>query len=192
MTELLPPDWDAPLAVDDYVRATPKGAKIKGLFVEAVAEACRAKGLPLATARERYLAFNDYPLVEHLRVLADGAAALFPDRSLRRGLRSIGRSAYSTLVQSTFGKVVFGGGAVEMRPSIDAILRAYAVTMPSGKIDIIDSTPSSVTLRMTAIYTFLDSHHVGIFEGLAYACGVHAEVRVRLASLVAGDVRVTW
>ena len=192
MNDFLSPDWDAPLDVSDYVRTTPKTAQIKGMFLAAIVDGCREKGEPLAGARDRYLSFNDYPLVEHLELMAKGAPVLFPGRSLRRALRSTGRASYATFVRSVVGRVVFGGSAVEMMSSIVAMIRGYNVAMPCGKLDIVDSSATSVTLRMSGMYTFLDSHHVGVFEGVARACGVRAEVRVRLSSLVAGDMLITW
>ena len=72
------------------------------------------------------------------------------------------------------------------------MIRGYAVSMPCAKIDVVESSAGSVTLRMTGMYTFVDSHHVGVFEGVARACGVRAESTVRLHSLVAGDMRLTW
>ena len=191
-TDFISPDWDAPLEVGAYVRATPRTAQIKGMFISAVVDACREKGHALAGARDRYVAFNDYPLIEHLELMACGAPLLFPDRSLRRALRSIGRASYSTFVRSMVGRVVFGGSAIEILPSIEAMIRGYEVSMPSAKIHLVDSSPNHATLRMSAMHTFYDSHHVGVFEGVAHACGLRAEVLVRPHSLIAGDMLIKW
>ena len=191
-TEFLSPAWDAPLDVSEYVHATPKTAQIKGMFISAVVDACREKGHTLSGARDRYIPFHDYPLVEHLELMAEGAPLLFPERSLRRALRSVGRASYATFVRSLVGRVVLSGSAGEMRPTIEAMIRGYEVSMPCAKLHIVDSSATSVTLTMTGMYTFLDSHHVGVFEGVARASGVHAEVLVRLRSLVAGDMRISW
>jgi hypothetical protein len=40
--------------------------------------------------------------------------------------------------------------------------------------------------------TFLDSHHVGLIEGVMRGAGVRAEVSVRLASLASCDFLVEW
>jgi hypothetical protein len=47
-------------------------------------------------------------------------------------------------------------------------------------------------LRFFGVYNFLDCHHVGVLEGVAYACGVRADVRLRLDSPSAGEIELTW
>src|SRR3954463_3688811 len=153
------PDWDAPLDVESYLRATPRTATSKGMFTAAVIEGARRKGIALAGARERYLPFADYPLTEHMQILVEGAQALFPEVTLREGLRRLGRGAYDIFVQSTVGKVIFSRGSDGVAEVLGALVKAYEVTEPSVRFEVIEASKEQAVVRWSGVYSFLDSHH---------------------------------
>ena len=47
-------------------------------------------------------------------------------------------------------------------------------------------------VRLTDFWNFLDSHQVGILEGLCRACGVKAEVTLWTEGLSRGEFLVKW
>ena len=91
MARHLEPAWDAPLDGETYLREVPATASIKGMFPAAVAAEAKNRGIVLRHASERYRAFLDYPLSQHMALLLEAADALWPEIFNRRGLRKMGR-----------------------------------------------------------------------------------------------------
>ena len=86
--EFVAPDWNAPLDVEAAVALCPETAIIKGFLSQALVDAAAQDG----TARGPYVAFSDYSLREHMRLLVESARSRFPDAPLRIGLRRFGRA----------------------------------------------------------------------------------------------------
>jgi uncharacterized protein (TIGR02265 family) len=189
--DFVAPDWSAPLDVAAYVDATPRTARIKGMFPSAVADGARSRGLALPSARERYLPFADVPQSEFAMLLVEAAKGFFPDAPLRGALRELGRSAYPVFVQSTVGRVVLSTAA-DMPSALSAAAKAYTVALPTCRVDVTEISKQRAVLSLKHIYYFLDSHHVGVFEGLARSCGVRLQTRVRMKTAFEGDFELTW
>ena len=189
--DFVAPDWDAPLDVAAYVDVMPPSARIKGMYAAAIVDGARARGLLLPSARERYLAFRDVPLREFTTLLVEGAQAFFPDMSLRSGLRKLGRSTHGIFSQSVVGRVVFST-ASDLPGALTACAKAYAISIPPSRAELREVGDRRAILALANVYNFLDSHHVGVLEGVAHACGVHVEARVKLASLFEGEIELTW
>jgi uncharacterized protein (TIGR02265 family) len=189
--DFVAPDWSAPLDVASYVDSTPKGARIKGMFPGAVADSARARGVPLPSARERYLPFADVPVTEFAMMLVEAAQGFFPNVPLRSGLRELGRSAYPVLVQSMVGKVMLSTAA-DMPSGVTAAVKAYGVALPQSKVEIVELSKQRAVITLRHIYYFLDSHHVGCFEGLARSMSVRLTTRIRMRSKFDGDFELSW
>src|SRR5580765_4003187 len=122
------PHWDAPL----------------------VAEAKR-RGFVLPSARERYVQFKFYPLVEHARLLLETCERIYPDRPRRTALRKLGRGAPQALVASTLGRVVLG--SVEgVHAIVEAMAKAYPLNARPSKVDIVESMPARCIVRLEEIH----------------------------------------
>lgn len=184
-------DWDAPLDVDSFLRAMPPNARIKGMYATAVVDGARARGLSLASARERYLAFQDVPMREYSTLLVDAARAFFPGLTLRTGLRKLGRSSHDIFARSVVGRVVLST-ASDLPGALAACAKAYAISLPPARAEVRDLDKHRAVFALANVYNFLDSHHVGVLEGVAHACGVHVEARVKLASPFDGEIELTW
>jgi uncharacterized protein (TIGR02265 family) len=189
--DFVAPDWNAPLDVASYVDSTPRTARIKGMFPAAVADSARARGVPLPSARERYLPFADVPVTEFAMMLVEAAQGFFPNAPLRSALRELGRSAYPVLVQSMVGRVVLSTAA-DMPSGLNAAIKAYSVALPHSRVEIAELSKQRAVVTLRHIYYFLDSHHVGVFEGLARPLGVRLTTRVRMRSKFDGDFELSW
>ena len=82
MTSFVDPPWDQPLDADAVVRSIPSTETVKGMFLQPMLAIAKAKNLALPVERERYVAFQDYPLREHAQLLVLTAKAVHPDLSL--------------------------------------------------------------------------------------------------------------
>jgi uncharacterized protein (TIGR02265 family) len=185
------PSWDAPIDVTAHVNATPTGATIKGMFPAGIVEACEAVGGRPKHAHARYLAFADYPMREYALLLVEAARLLHPRLPLRSGLRKIGRASQPTFARSMLGRVILGA-MHDARSALDAIVKAYGVAMPSASLEVREVSEGRALVRLEGVTTFLDSHHVGVFEGVVRSAGLRAEISVKLSSLSDGELLLEW
>lgn len=189
--DFAPPSWDAPIDVAAHVNATPAGATIKGMFPTAIVEACAAAGTHPKHAIPRYLAFADYSMRDYLPLLVEAARILHPRLTPRSGLRKIGRASQPAFERSMVGKVILGT-LHDVPSAFEAIVKAYRVATPTATVEVCSVAEGRAVIHLGGMTTFLDSHHVGLIEGVMRGAGVRAEVSVRLASLASCDFLVEW
>jgi uncharacterized protein (TIGR02265 family) len=187
------PPWDTPLDVNAELEAIPKGATMKGLFILPMVAEARSRGIVLPSARDRYLTFNDYPLVEHGRVMVESAQAFFPNISTRRGLRKLGRAAVRAFSQTTIGKVMWAS-VDSVDSALDAAAKMYTIAVPSCRMTVVERAQGRAVVRLGGeAHCFLDSNHVGTLEGVLHASGANGgTVAVRIESRFVGEYRLTW
>jgi len=71
------------------------------MFFAYLVAAARAQNIVLPSARDRYLAFNFYPVADLARLVLEAAPLLFPERSLRHALRTLGRGGPDALLTTS-------------------------------------------------------------------------------------------
>ncbi len=181
-----------PLDVQACIGAVPADATMSGLFLSAVVGAAGLAGHRLAHARAGYTGFRRYPLHEHCELLVEAARAIWPDVPIRQALRRLGRGAPRALVASVLGRVVLGSveGPTEV---IRAMARSYPLHTTPGSLEIVDAARGRVVVRLRDIHHFLDSHHVGVFEGVLRHAEVESpSVRIEVLSRCDADLLCEW
>jgi uncharacterized protein (TIGR02265 family) len=185
------PPWDARLDEAAVLEAIPEGASISGMFVAPLVAEAKRLGFALPSARERYLPYKFYPLVEHARILLETCERIYPDKPRRQALRKLGRGAPQALVSSTLGRVVLG--SVEgTQAAIDAMAKAYPLNARPSKVTVVESRPGATIVRLEDIHYFLDSHHVGTFEGVLKFAKVRGRVLIAERGPGAADFLLEW
>jgi uncharacterized protein (TIGR02265 family) len=185
------PPWDAPLDTARVVRAIPPGAKLAGMFFLALLEGAERRQVELAFARERYLPFGFYPVSEFVPLLVEAAERFYPQLSLRRGLRRIGTVGPTAFLTSTLGKVTLGASE-GVHAAVSAIASTYAINLKPSRCDVTQTSERSLILSLEGVPYFLDSHHVGVFEGTLEFAGVSGTVQIRSHSESSGELRLAW
>lgn len=185
------PPWEEPLDAAATIERIPSSATMNGLFLAAVTDLAKARGARLPSARESYVPFRPYLLREHATLLVEAANACWPDRSLREGLRRIGRGAPRTLLRSTLGRVVLGSvdGAHE---AIAAMAKSYPLQTKPCSVEVTRVSHGACIVHMREVMHFLDSHHVGVFEGVIRHAGVEGSVRIHATSWCDADLLCEW
>jgi uncharacterized protein (TIGR02265 family) len=185
------PPWDAPLDVNAELEAIPKAATMKGILILPMLAEARRAGVVLRSARNRYLPFVDYPLVEHARLLVESAQAFYPGLALRRGLRKLGRAAPRAFAQATVGRVLWAG-VDNAESAIEMIAKSYAIASPSARVTIAERAPGRARIRLDGAHCFRDSHHVGLFEGVLLSVNTKCTVEIRMESPNVWEYQLTW
>jgi uncharacterized protein (TIGR02265 family) len=193
MTEavFVEPDWSAPLDVESFVAGIPATAMVKGVFPAAVAAAARRRGLRLVNVRPRYHAFVEVPLREYVPMLVQASAGLYPTLTPRQALRKLGRASYDAFATSMFGRVLLSG-IVDMKSGLQMVSKGLSIVTPAASSKVIEMTDGRALMDLSAAYTFIDSHHVGVFEKVASTVKTRVTVRVSLRTPYDGQVEVTW
>ncbi|MET0343542.1 MAG: DUF2378 family protein [Polyangiales bacterium] len=185
------PPWGAPLDAAAVLRKVPESASVAGMFLTPLSEGAKRAGAALPSARERYLPFQFYPMREHVKLMIEAAPVLFPKVPLRTALRKFGKLAPRSLLESTIGKVVLGS-ASNAEQTLQAMVRTYPLHIRPAQAELTELAAGRAIVRLTDVYYFLDSHHVGAFEGALHFAGKRCQVRVRAASASAADFLIVW
>jgi uncharacterized protein (TIGR02265 family) len=190
--QFVEPPWSDPLDAEREIEAIPPGAQIRGMFIAPVAAEAKRLAPGVVKMRDRYVAFQFYPLREHARLLVDACRALYTDQPLRSGLRKLGRGAPVAFIASTLGKVVLGS-ALGVRDSAAALAKAYGLSLHPGRADVTECTnPNQLIVSLDEVYYFVDCHHVGAFEGAMKHAGVRGQVRMRKRGAFSADLLLEW
>lgn len=185
------PPWGAPLDAHAVIAAIPPTATISGMFLAPLVVEAKRRGIVLPSARERYVPFTFYPLAEHAKLLVESCERLFGDKPLRQALRKLGRGAPQALVATTLGKVVLG--SVEgVGDVIAAMVKAYPLNARPCSVTVLELDASHAIVRLEEVHYFLDSHHVGTFEGVLRYAGVSGGVRIAARGRTAADFLLEW
>jgi uncharacterized protein (TIGR02265 family) len=185
------PPWESPLDLAAELRRVPEALTQKGMFIIPMIAEAKRRGITLNAARDRYVPFHDYPLREHVKLLAESAQAFYPDQPLRMGLRRLGRGAYRAFMESTVGKVVWST-VNGPHDALEGILKGYEIGVPGCSARVVEKRASGAVIRLERVPYFLDSHHVGCFEGAMKAIGIAGRIRIRLDTMSSGDFLCEW
>ncbi len=127
-----------------------------------------------------------------MRLQVEAAPILFPDCSIREGLRRIGWSAYSILLDSHIGRVIFGVLGGNLRRIFALTSRGYGVSLTRGKAEVLRSGANFVSLRLTQIHNFVDSYQVDVMEGVLRHNQRSGQVFVRRHAPLDVELFVHW
>ena len=186
------PPWEAPLDVERVLAGIAPDAKISGMFFVSLVAGAKTRNMVLPSARDRYVPFNFYPVADFARLLVEAAQRFFAGRrSLRHALRSLGRSAPDAFLSSTLGKVTLGS-TEGVHAAVGAMANAYELNLRPSRVSTLDSGPDWVTVRLDKVGYFLDSHHVGTFEGILRFAQVQGSVRIAARGSASADMLLAW
>ena len=95
------------------------------------------------------------------------------------------------MVSSTLDKVVFGS-AEGVHGAAEAMSTTYSINLRPSRAQVVESAPHWLIVRLEDVHYFLDSHHVGIYEGVMLHAGVEGSVRIAIASSRAAELLLSW
>ena len=147
--------------------------------------------MALELPRARYLPFGFYPVREFAPLLVKAAGAFNPHSSLREGLRRIGQAGPAAFLGSTLGRVTLGASE-GVHATVTAIAKTYGINTRPSRCAVVEAADRRMVLSLDDVVYFLDSHHVGVFEGTLEHAGVSGRVRLRRRSPTAADLLLEW
>jgi uncharacterized protein (TIGR02265 family) len=190
-TRFVDPPWNAPLEIQTALQAIPATATISGMFIAPLALEAKRLGVHLPSARERYVPYRFYPLAEHAQVLVETCERVLPQLPVRQALRKLGRGAPKALVTSTLGKVVLAG-AEGVHDVVDAMAKAYPLNARPSRVEVLERSAGRAVVRLEEVHYFVDSHHIGAFEGALRYAGVEGRVLIATRGPAGADFLIEW
>ena len=185
------PPWHAALDVPRALSLISANSTIAGMFFVGLCEGAKRRGLSLPEKRKRYLPFGFYPIAEFAPLLVEAAKLLYPTLALRHGLRAIGAAGPAVLAKSVLGKVTLGS-AIGVHAVIEAIANTYAVNVRPSQCAVTRRAAQACVVSMENVPYFLNSHHVGVFEGTLTHAGVNGRVRIASRSEFSAELLLEW
>jgi len=185
------PPWHAPLDVPRALSLISADCSIAGMFFLGLLEAAKRRAVSLVAPRERYLPFGFYPVAEFAPLLATAAELFYPTHTLRQALRRIGAAGPAVLAKSVLGKVTVGS-AIGVHAVIDAVANTYGVNIRPSRCTVTHRSEQACVVSLDQVQYFLDSHHIGVFEGTMTHGGVSGRVRIARRSDFSAELLLEW
>ena len=143
----------------------------KGRFLQGILDEVKKAGA-VVEGPSQYIAFkDDYPIAEHVTLIANAARAIYPALPLREGMRRLGWLSFATIRDSLIGRVVFGVLGTDIQAITKLVSKAYEISGKGGQAELIDLYPDASRIRLRG-FVLVDTYHVGAFEGVCDLCGL--------------------
>lgn len=175
----------------DTIERTPAANTVKGMYVAGIVEALAQRDIAPRDQR-RYQAFKDYSLRDYMRLCLDAAVTLYPSRSPKEGLRSLGQLAIPTFAQSISGAVVMGTVGRSWELALRCVSRGYQISLKPGEAIVAELSAERALVQLRKVWNFGDSYQVGVVEGLMDWCGLNGEVTAHVISACDTDLKLQW
>jgi len=191
MARFREPPWHAAIDVPRALSLIAADSAIAGMFFLGVVDGAKRRGVTLPGMRERYLPFGFYPVAEFVPLLVAATGLLHPKLSLRQGLRATGAAGPAVLAKTVLGKVTLGS-AIGVHAVIEAIAKTYSVNIRPCRCAVTHKAERACVVSLENVQYFLDSHHVGVFEGTLTHAGVNGRVRIATKSEFNAEFLLEW
>lgn len=191
-----PPSFDEPFDPQAHLDGCPNQVKSVGLFFNDVLSSLRGSK-PRSPrlqqlAAKRYVAFLKYPQREFLELVSLVAAEVHPHVALGEAIRRIGRSNYTTFVDTMLGRTIFGVAGRDVHSILHLGPRALMAVMTDSDGLVTAERNNHIWRYTFSNYpAFIDTYCVGVLEGVLDHCGVRGTVRVTPEILFDGVVEIT-
>lgn len=188
MPEFVQVDWNEKLDVEALRAGMNADSKVRGIFFDSAIKLAKAK-TGQNIGRERYSLLRNYPAIELADVLLECAQLVYPDVSLRMGLRQLGQQVFPELLKISAAPFLFSVAGRDVEKIFKLIKRAYDL-FSSGATTALREEEDGLIIVMRNHWLFADSYHFGIFEGALAHHGAQAKMSVRRYSLCDVDIKL--
>jgi uncharacterized protein (TIGR02265 family) len=185
------PPWQAELDVQRALSLISAESTIAGMFFLGLLEATKRRSVALPAPRQRYLPFGFYPVAEFAPLLVSASGLMYPTLSLRQALRALGTAGPAVLAKSVLGKVTLGS-AIGVHAMIEAVANTYSVNIRGSRCAVTHQAAQACVVSLDNVQYFLNSHHVGVFEGTLTHAGVSGRVRIASQSEFSAQLLIEW
>lgn len=185
------PRWDAPFDAEAEIDAAPSNALVRGMFFDfAVDRAKRATNRSVAS--ESRVAFLQYSMRDYMRLLVECSRAAFPDVTAREGLRRMGAHLYDDFLETMVGRAIFSVAGKRFDRIGALAPKAYLASYEPCEVRTTVVAEKLFHVRFEPMHVFLDTFHLGAWEGAARFCGTQAKIRVHVGRPGYGELEIAY
>ncbi|MGZ3416667.1 MAG: DUF2378 family protein [Polyangiales bacterium] len=184
--------------IAEHVAQVRPGTTIRGIFIRDLVSRAEAAGVRTelfalaGVPRRPYLAFTEYPLTDWVRLLLAAGRVLHRDVTWAEGLRRMGHGAMPAFLTTRVGAMIFNAFAPDLERMLLQAPKVYRVITTAGQVSAERAGPRHVQLFYEGFPGMLDSHQVGVIEGVLRHYREPARVQVDLWSFGCGMLDVSW
>lgn len=181
--------------LDEHVGHARSGATIRGIFFRELLGDARQRAAVLAFAGLRprtYLALDEYPLADWVRLVLAAARVLHPDVTWSEGLRRVGHGAVPSFMTTRVGAMIFELLAPDLETLLLQAPKIYGIVTSAGPVSVERLGRHHVQLFYEGFPGMIEHHHVGVVEGLLRYVKQPARIEVDLWGFGSGVIDVCW
>jgi hypothetical protein len=174
----------------EQIRHTPPTCEANGMHATNLIELLRSHDVvppsELSPKRHRF-----FPMREHMQLLVLAAVSLYPDQPAGEGLRRLGWTVIPTYARSPAGS-----GMMKLACNWETTLRmlaaGYHVGQRPGTARVTSARRGYARLELRQIWSFGETYHRGVVEGLLRWCKIECSTRAHKLSRSNTDIDIVW
>lgn len=177
-SEFVRPDWSAPLDVEAVLASSNDAPPVAGFHFRPILDKVREMGLTLPNV-QHVVPFRRYPRPVFIRFLIDAAQVLWPDASLRLGLRRLGQLGFQAILQTTVGQALLEATGRTLQGIYRQAPMAFAFSR-QGRHDVVLLALGDRFAHFEfSNMTLVDTYYVGVLESPMLELSVPGRVWVQ-------------
>jgi uncharacterized protein (TIGR02265 family) len=176
--------------VEAHIARVPAHATVKGMSWNDLHKVARSVGAELPPGRRT--TFNDYPLAEYMRAVAEIARLAQPSEPVLEGIRQVGKRAFLTFSTSLTGRVLLAIAGRDLGATLNLVSEAYKRSLSPGSARLGELREGRAIVELREIWNYPLAYQVGVFEEAMAHFGHTGTVQVRSLSPCDADYLLQW
>jgi uncharacterized protein (TIGR02265 family) len=142
--------------------------------------------------RKRCIPFKSYPVGEYNALVDEVAQNVLPHLTVAEARRLLGSEVYPRFTETMVGTALLAVAGHDWNRVILIAPKAYEVSLEPGSVEVTLHRPGNALVRLRDVWTYVDTLHLGIFQGAMKRCGAHGTIEVEPISRCDADFLIQW
>jgi uncharacterized protein (TIGR02265 family) len=144
------------------------------------------------TQRKRCIPFKSYPVADYNALVDEVAQSVLPHLTVAEGRRLIGSEIYPRFTETMVGTALLAVAGHDWNRVITIGPKAYEVSLSPGSVQVTLNRPGNALVQLREVWTYVDTLHLGIWQGAMKRCGTEGTIEVDLISRCDADFLIQW
>jgi len=142
--------------------------------------------------RRQYIPFKSYPVSDYCALVDEVATYSLPHLTMAEARRQIGLHIYPAFAETMVGTALFAVAGHDFQRVLTLGSRAYEVSVDPCMVEVSQPRPGQAFVRLRDIWSYVDTLHLGIWQGAMKRCGVRGQIEVHSLSRCDADFSIYW
>lgn len=185
------PERSAEIAeLSEQIRHTPQTCEANGMYATNLIELLRSRNVELPAAlspsRHRY-----FPMRNHMQLMVLAGVTAYPHLPAGEAIRRLGRLVIPAFARSPAGSIMMEL-ARSWEAGLGVLARGYHIAQRPGEARVVDARRGYACLALRNIWSFGETYHRGVVEGLMEWCHVEGTTTAHKLSRYNTDILIEW